>query len=88
MLWVRDICLRHSHLLKVDCLSYCRQGCSKAAIGAILLDAMLRQPRFAESTGMPHGFGREFFRMHKDKIQAVWDGTKPTGRFYRAEGYP
>ncbi|KAL5526456.1 hypothetical protein ACEPAF_8179 [Sanghuangporus sanghuang] len=54
------------------------QGCSKATIGAVALDAMLKTLPFAESTKIPPNFGRDFFIMHADKIQGVWDGTKPT----------
>lgn len=47
-------------------------------MGAIALDAMLKSTRFAEATKIPPNFGRDFFIMHKDKIQGIWDGTKPT----------
>ena len=57
------------------------QGCSKATIGAVTLDAILRQPRYSKLTHVTQDFGREFFKLHKDKIQDVWDGTKPTGPF-------
>lgn len=55
------------------------QGCSKATIGAITLDAVLKSRRYSEATKLPADFGRDFFTIHKDKIQGIWDGTKPTG---------
>ncbi|KAH8117861.1 hypothetical protein DFH11DRAFT_1503246 [Phellopilus nigrolimitatus] len=54
------------------------QGCSKATIGAVALDAMLRTARYARATKISSDFGRSFFTMHVDKIQHIWDGTKPT----------
>ena len=55
-----------------------RQGCSKAAIGSITLDGMLRRQPYAGMTSIPDGFGREFFKIHREKIEGIWDGTKPT----------
>ncbi|KAI5116397.1 hypothetical protein M0805_005865 [Coniferiporia weirii] len=54
------------------------QGCSKATMGAIALDGFLREAPYSNTTTIPAGFGRKFFKMHKDKIEGVWDGTKPT----------
>ncbi|THH06443.1 hypothetical protein EW145_g4086 [Phellinidium pouzarii] len=54
------------------------QGCSKATIGALALDGFLKSSSYANLTTIPAGFGREFFKMHKNKIESIWDGTKPT----------
>ncbi|KAL5511076.1 hypothetical protein ACEPAH_4291 [Sanghuangporus vaninii] len=53
------------------------QGCSKAAIGAITLDSLLRRPSMLRSTTIPQGFGRKFFKFHSSRIASTWDGTKP-----------
>ena len=31
---------------------------------------------------IPNGFGREFFKIHRDKIESMWDGTKPADYMY------
>ncbi|KAL5489740.1 hypothetical protein ACEPAI_4572 [Sanghuangporus weigelae] len=53
------------------------QGCSKAAIGAITLDSLLRESSMLRSTTIPRGFGRKFFKFHSSRIAGTWDGTKP-----------
>lgn len=47
-------------------------------MGAMTLDGILRGQSCADSTSIPAGFGREFFKAHRDKIEGTWDGTKPT----------
>ncbi|KAL5526452.1 hypothetical protein ACEPAF_8175 [Sanghuangporus sanghuang] len=54
------------------------QGCSKATIGAVTLDSMLKSPPISDATKIPRNFGRDFFMKHADKIRGVWQGTKPT----------
>lgn len=39
---------------------------------------MLRRQPYADTRSIPDGFGREFFKIHRDKIESIWDGTKPT----------
>ena len=39
---------------------------------------MLRRQPYAGMTSIPDGFGREFFKIHREKIEGIWDGTKPT----------
>ncbi|KAL5529778.1 hypothetical protein ACEPAG_5765 [Sanghuangporus baumii] len=53
------------------------QGCSKAAIGAITIDSLLRESTMLTSTTIPQGFGRKFFKFHSSRIAGTWDGTKP-----------
>lgn len=45
-------------------------------MGAITLDGLLRERSLAK--GVPAGFGRRFFKIHRAKIEGAWDGTKPT----------
>ncbi|THH04060.1 hypothetical protein EW145_g5799 [Phellinidium pouzarii] len=47
------------------------QGSSKAAMGAMTLDGLLRKAPYANMTTIPYGFGREFFKRHKDKIENI-----------------
>ena len=42
-----------------------------------MLDGMLRRLPYADMRSIPNGFGREFFKLHRDKIESMWDGTKP-----------
>ncbi|KLO08764.1 hypothetical protein SCHPADRAFT_931591 [Schizopora paradoxa] len=53
------------------------QGCTKACIGAIVLDNLLRSPRYAQTRKVVPGFSSEFFKIHHDKIVDAWNGTKP-----------
>lgn len=54
-----------------------RQGCSKAAMGAITLDGMLRKKPFCDSTSIIPGFGRLFFKRQCEVLEPLWEGTKP-----------
>lgn len=45
-------------------------------MGAITFDAILRQQSSMGLTSIPAGFGRDFFRVHRDKIKGLWDGIK------------
>ena len=56
-----------------------RHGCTKAAIGAIVLDKMLRQPSCYETTYIPTGFSRNFFKEQSVKVAGAWDFTKCIG---------
>ena len=46
-------------------------------MGAMALDGMLRNFTFKDSESFPPNFGREFFRVQRDKVENTWDGTKP-----------
>lgn len=53
------------------------QGCTKACVGAITLDSVLRSPSIGRSREVPAGFGAKFFKVHYNKVVDAWDGTKP-----------
>lgn len=55
-------------------LCICSQGCTKACIGAITLDSLLRSPGLKEATTIPDKFGSNFFKLHADKISGAWYG--------------
>lgn len=55
-------------------LCICSQGCTKACIGAITLDSLLRSPGLKEATTIPDKFGSNFFKIHADKISGAWYG--------------
>ncbi|KAK0188450.1 hypothetical protein F5146DRAFT_1225237 [Armillaria mellea] len=47
------------------------QGCSKAILGAIYLDQLLRN-----ATEIPKGFSKKYFSIHVEKIRPIWEGLK------------
>ncbi|KLO08762.1 hypothetical protein SCHPADRAFT_944175 [Schizopora paradoxa] len=53
------------------------QGCTKACVGAITLDSVLRSSNVAHKREIPKGFGAKFFKVHYNKVVDAWDGTKP-----------
>jgi len=53
------------------------QGCTKACVGAISLDSVLRSAGVASSRTIPDGFGAKFFKAHYNKVVDAWEGTKP-----------
>jgi len=53
------------------------QGCTKAVVGAIALDGLLRSPSMKYRQDIPHTFSSKFFKLHYNKIIDAWDGTKP-----------
>ncbi|KLO08766.1 hypothetical protein SCHPADRAFT_944179 [Schizopora paradoxa] len=52
------------------------QGCTKACVGAIVLDSLLRS-RCVTNGKLTPGFSSKFFDTQFDKIADAWDGTKP-----------
>ncbi|KAI5117976.1 hypothetical protein M0805_004909 [Coniferiporia weirii] len=59
------------------------QGCSKACVGAITLDSMLRSRPMVNSTSIPLGFSRQFFKELTLKTASAWDGTKPVDYLFQ-----
>lgn len=53
-----------------------RQGCTKAAAGAIILDGMLKKKPFSDSTAILPGFGRQFFKRQREVLEPLWEGNK------------
>ena len=54
-----------------------RQGCLKAAVGAIILDGMLKKKPYSDSTEILPGFARQFFKRQREVIEPIWEGNKP-----------
>jgi hypothetical protein len=55
-----------------------RQGCTKAAIGAAVLDSILRRPSLCMSTTLPSEFSTVFFKEHHNKVASTWYGSFPS----------
>ncbi|EJD02944.1 uncharacterized protein FOMMEDRAFT_134111 [Fomitiporia mediterranea MF3/22] len=53
------------------------QGCSKACVGAVALDSLLRSRDVINSTKIPAGFGARYFKEQAQKTAIAWEGTKP-----------
>ncbi|KLO08763.1 hypothetical protein SCHPADRAFT_595212 [Schizopora paradoxa] len=53
------------------------QGCTKAVVGAIALDSLLRSGSMKNRQDIPGNFSSKFFKLHYNKIVDAWDGTKP-----------
>lgn len=71
-------------LTHIEPLTKRRQGCSKASIGAAVLDNVLRSCTITHEGQLPSIFSRSFFREHTDKVAArCWDSGKPVGKFRR-----
>lgn len=50
----------------------------KAAVGAIVLDGMLRKKPFLDSTIILPGFGRQFLKRQREVLEPLWEGNKST----------
>ena len=59
-----------------------RQGCLKAAVGAIILDGMLKKKPFLNSTLILPGFGRQFFKRQREVLEPLWEGNKSADYMY------
>lgn len=57
------------NLLEFDVPS---QGCSKAAVGAITLDGLLRSLKYQDALKIPRDFARMFFKTQNDRIEGMW----------------
>jgi len=53
------------------------QGCTKAVVGAITLDSLLRSRGMKNRQDIPNSFSSNFFKLHYNKIADAWEGTKP-----------
>lgn len=71
---VRGLFDKFLHVKGWDSWPICKwsQGCSKAAIGAITLDGLLRAPRYRTAIQVPANFGLDFFKRHKHRIAGAW----------------